>query len=71
MIKLWKSEELKKLNFRQILQIHDEIIFEGPEIHTEEALKIIRGIMENPLDEPLLVALPVDARAAKTWFAAK
>lgn len=30
MIKLWKSEILKTLGWKLLLQIHDEVILEGP-----------------------------------------
>lgn len=30
MIKLWKSEVLKSLKWKLLLQIHDEVILEGP-----------------------------------------
>ena len=30
MIKLWKSEVLRRLGWKLLLQIHDEVILEGP-----------------------------------------
>jgi len=54
-----------------LLQIHDEVIFEGPERNSEEALKRVVFIMENPLDKPLLVKLEVDAKIADNWYEAK
>jgi DNA polymerase-1 len=30
MIKLWKSETLRALGWKLLLQIHDEVILEGP-----------------------------------------
>jgi DNA polymerase-1 len=30
MIKLWRSERLKELGWKLLLQIHDEVILEGP-----------------------------------------
>lgn len=36
MIKLWKSEVLKKLGWKLLLQIHDEVILEGPKESMQE-----------------------------------
>lgn len=36
MIKLWKSETLKKLGWKLLLQIHDEVILEGPKTTKDE-----------------------------------
>jgi DNA polymerase-1 len=71
MVKLHSHPRLKELGFKQILQIHDELILEGPEEHAKEALKIVVDVMSNPLEEPLLVDLVVDAKVAKTWYEAK
>jgi len=75
MIKLWKSERLKELGFRLLLQIHDEVILEGPEENVEEAMKEVVGCMENPFDNvglsKLQVHLDVDAKYAKSWYKAK
>lgn len=71
MLKLHRNKRLKELNWRQILQIHDELIFEGPEESGAEAMKIIVETMENPLEEPLLIDLVVDAKMANDWYTAK
>lgn len=39
MLKLHRDEHLKKLGWKQILQIHDELIFEGPEESAAEVRK--------------------------------
>jgi DNA polymerase I-like protein with 3'-5' exonuclease and polymerase domains len=52
-------------------QVHDEIICEGPEESTAEALSIVKQCMMFPFKQPLLVDLIVDAKAARTWFEAK
>ena len=39
MIKLWRSETLKTLGWRLLLQIHDEVILEGP----KESVDQVRG----------------------------
>jgi DNA polymerase-1 len=54
-----------------VLQVHDELILEGPEASAPEALKIVVDCMENPYLKPLLVDLKVDAKTDKTWYRAK
>jgi DNA polymerase-1 len=71
MLKLRANEKLKAMGWRQLLQIHDELIFEGPEQHAQEALKEIIYDMEHPLDFPLLIDFVVDAKIGKNWFEAK
>ena len=71
MILLHRHERLNQLGWHQLLQIHDELILEGPEESTEEALSIVTHVMSHPLPEPLLIDLIVDAKAAKTWYEAK
>lgn len=51
MIKLWKSETLKALGWKLLLQIHDEVILEGPKESRDEAMAEVRKSMENPFDE--------------------
>ena len=57
-----------------LLQIHDEVILEGPEEHALAAKDEVVACMENPFDEALpslQVALSVDAKTARTWYEAK
>mmetsp|Transcript_44532 Transcript_44532/g.127637 ORF Transcript_44532/g.127637 Transcript_44532/m.127637 type:complete len:1194 (+) Transcript_44532:58-3639(+) len=67
MLKVDESKTLKKMGFRQVLQVHDEIILEGPSEVAEEALTEVLRIMEDPLPFPFKVPLRVDARIADTW----
>ena len=52
-----------------LLQIHDELIFEAPESETQDAIVLIKRVMEEaPLPVmQLSVPLVVDAKAAKSW----
>lgn len=75
MIKLHTSEVLGRLGWKLLLQIHDEVILEGPDESSEEAFVEVKKLMECPYDtfglKPLAVDLPVDAKIADTWFDAK
>jgi len=48
MIKINKSEKLKRLGWILLLQIHDEVILEGPEETAEEAFDEVIQCMESP-----------------------
>jgi len=65
------NKRLLEIGWKMILQVHDEIIMEGPEESTEEAQNILMACMEDPLEYELLVALEVDSKAAKTWYEGK
>ncbi|PRP82180.1 hypothetical protein PROFUN_10451 [Planoprotostelium fungivorum] len=71
MVKLHQSTQLRELGWRQVLQVHDEIILEGPEENAEEAVQLVNKIMRDPLDDKLLVSLDVSGKHAKTWYEAK
>jgi DNA polymerase-1 len=75
MIQIYRSEKIKKLGYKLLLQIHDEVILEGPKEHAEEALAEVRYCMENPFDDKglkkLQVHLDVDGKTADTWYQAK
>ena len=36
MLKLWDSDKLRKLGWKLVLQIHDEVIMEGPNESSNE-----------------------------------
>ncbi|KAI0567564.1 DNA polymerase type 1 [Gracilaria domingensis] len=71
MLKLHRDRVLRALGWKIILQVHDEIILEGPEESTDIALPIVVEKMKNPLDINLRVDLTVDAKCAKSWYEAK
>jgi DNA polymerase I len=57
------------LETRLVLQIHDELLFEGPESEVEQASEIVRGDMINAfeMDPPL----EVDVGVGDNWLEAK
>lgn len=85
MLKIHRNYRLKELGWRMILQVHDEVICEGPKESVKEALKIVKHCMEFPFfdhdgicesnlveDHCLMrVELAVDANHADTWYEAK
>jgi DNA polymerase-1 len=66
-----RNERLKELGWKMVLQVHDELILEGPEGSAQEALAIVVDCMEHPYNQPLRVDLKVDAKTDKTWYKAK
>eukprot|EP01133_Synstelium_polycarpum_P001196 gene1196-1378_t len=71
MLIIEEDKRLKELGYQMIMQIHDELILEGPEEHAKEAREIVMRLMSNPLTTPLLIDLVVDCSYAKTWYEAK
>ncbi|MDX6650147.1 MAG: polymerase [Solirubrobacteraceae bacterium] len=54
---------------RLVLQIHDELLFEGPAQEAEETMEIVRAAMEKAAD--LDPPLTVDIGAGPNWMKAK
>jgi DNA polymerase-1 len=52
-----------------LLQVHDELIFEVDEAGVDQAIPVIRHVMETACEPSLRLTVPlqVDARAADTW----
>ena len=71
MLKLHSNRVLNSLGWRTILQVHDEIVLEGPVESADIALGIVKDDMKHPVDFPLLLDLSVDASIATSWFDAK
>jgi DNA polymerase-1 len=75
MNKINSSDKLRRLGWILLLQIHDEVILEGPEETAEEAFEEVIQCMEQPwvfgLD-PTAVPLAVDGSFKhKNWYEAK
>lgn len=71
MVKLHQNEQLKKLGYIILLQIHDEVILEGPEENAQDALKLVVDIMENPFDYEFPIKMEVDAKIGNNWYESK
>ena len=74
MLQIHGCPRLKELGFKMLMQIHDEVILEGPEEYKDEALALVKLHMEKPFNdhENLCdVDLNVDGDYAETWFDAK
>ena len=55
------------------VQVHDEVIMEGPKESAERAQQLVVQHMEHPFNgqNPLRVALVVDSNVAENWYEAK
>jgi DNA polymerase-1 len=85
MIAIEQNARLRELGWDLLLQIHDEVILEGPEESAEEALGIVRDAMMHPISlhpavaeaagggsqRILQVDLVVDAKIGDSWYEAK
>ena len=67
MVKVERSEVLRRLGYHLVLQIHDELLLEGPEENANEALAELVRLMEDPLPFKLRVPLKVNASHVQTW----
>lgn len=63
------EKNLKGLDSRIILQVHDELVIETKSDELESAEKIIRAAMENVIK--LKIPLVVDIHSGKNWASAK
>jgi DNA polymerase-1 len=67
MIKVDQELKKKGLKTRMLLQIHDELVFEVPEVEVEYISKLVKDCMESvmSLDVPLVVNISVGKNLAK------
>jgi DNA polymerase-1 len=65
-------DDARLSSVRMLLQVHDELVFEGKEAEVDKALKIIAGVMEKAAEPAVHLKVPVhvDAKAADNWEAA-
>ncbi|CAH2036364.1 unnamed protein product [Thlaspi arvense] len=73
MLEISTNQRLKELGWKLLLQIHDEVILEGPKESEEVAKDIVVDCMAKPFNGKniLSVDLSVDAKCAQNWYAAK
>jgi DNA polymerase-1 len=48
MLRVWRHPKLMEMGFRLVLQVHDELVLEGPQQFAEEAADLVRQLMLNP-----------------------
>lgn len=70
-INMWKVGLEQRYGCRQLLQIHDEVVFECPAENVKDALEEITDLMEHPFSQDLAVHLAVDSGYGASWGAAK
>ncbi|GMH62613.1 hypothetical protein TrRE_jg2453 [Triparma retinervis] len=74
MIKINQSPVLRELGWILLLQVHDEVMLEGPASTAPEAYEEVINLMQNPWDVGLprtKVPLLVDGSFADNWYEAK
>jgi len=73
MLEIERNSRLKELGWRLLLQVHDELILEGPSESAEVAKAIMVECMSKPFygTNILKVDLAVDAKCSKSWYDAK
>ncbi|MFZ1679881.1 MAG: DNA polymerase I, partial [Rhizobiaceae bacterium] len=69
MVRMDGAIDAAGLAARMLLQVHDELVFEAPEAEAEQAIAVIRPVMEHAAMPAIDLAVPlkVDARAARNW----
>ncbi|XP_052736254.1 DNA polymerase I A, chloroplastic/mitochondrial isoform X1 [Vigna angularis] len=73
MLQISKNKQLKELGWKLLLQVHDEVILEGPTESAEVAKSLVVECMSKPFNGKniLKVDLSVDAKCAQNWYAGK
>lgn len=69
MLKAHEEIEKKKLPFRMLLQVHDELVFEAPEKEAKKCAEFAKEVMSKAMK--LKVPLDVDAGIGDNWLEAK
>ena len=73
MLSIARDRWLRERGWKLLLQVHDEVILEGPKESADEATARVVSLMERPFwgTNPLRVELAVDAKHAENWYEAK
>lgn len=69
MIEVQKEIKSRGLNSRMILQVHDELIFDVPQVELDEMIQLVRNCMQEAV--PLSVPLVVDMKVGPNWYDVK
>jgi len=68
MIKLNNNEELKKLGFRLLVPVHDEVIAECPIENAKQCSKLLAETMSKAAESILEMPIKCDVEISKAWY---
>ena len=68
MRKIFENEELRKLGFKLVLQIHDEVIGEVPKENVERAGELLSQIMRTAVSDVVKVPFKCDVDVSPCWY---
>ena len=68
MIKLNNNAELKKLGFKLLIPVHDEVIAECPEENVKECSKLLANTMSQAAESILEMPIKCDVSVTKCWY---
>ena len=65
MINLYREMETRRLKSKMLLQVHDELVFEVPDVEMDTMRRLVTEVMDSAV--VLSVPLKVDTKAGKNW----
>jgi DNA polymerase-1 len=68
MIELNNNQELKRLGFRLLIPVHDEVIAECPEENVKECSKLLAETMSKAAEKILEMPIKCDVEITKEWY---
>lgn len=68
MIDLYHNEELRKLGFRMLIPVHDEIIAECPEENAKECSRLLAEVMSKAAEKILNMPFKCDVEITREWY---
>ena len=68
MIKLNTNEELRRLGFRLLIPVHDEVIAECPRENIKECAKLLAETMSKAAEDILQMPIKCDVSVTEKWY---
>lgn len=68
MRKVYDNEELRKLGFSIVFQVHDELIGECPAENADRVAEVLSDVMKNCVSDIITVPFKCDADIAPCWY---
>ena len=68
MRRVYDNEELRKLGFRMLLQVHDELIGECPVENADKVAELLSDIMKHSAEPVVTVPFKCDTEISQRWY---